>query len=191
MQHPKLNGRQVVEAAAQAGLAITLGHVHEIRSAQRRKTDRKQQPKRYAKGFDWGWADHPARTLTRLGWWRRVGIQRRVRFHDLRDTAATHLLSGSWGPTWSMQEVSKFLGHSAIAVTEQRYAHLTRAAKRAAAQAIESDRRFKTPTQHCANTANALRLELLKYARILAPQTFLKQELCDPGTAGQTVDKRM
>jgi integrase len=96
--------------------------------------------KRYARGHDWGFADHPERHITRLGWWRRAGIRTRVRFHDLRDTAATHLLSGSWGPAWSMEQVSKHLGHSSVKVTEARYAHLTRDAKRKAAASIESEK---------------------------------------------------
>jgi hypothetical protein len=184
LRHTALSARQVAEAAAKAGLAIMPHHVDVIRSAQRSKGDRKQHPKRYAKGFDWGWADHPERTVTRLGWWRRVGIKRRLRFHDLRDTAATHLLSGSWGPAWSMQEVSKFLGPSSIAVTEQRYAHLARDAKRAAAQSVESDRRFRTPSKHCANTAEMVSTELFNYLKSLAPEAGL-----EPTTSRLTADR--
>jgi len=54
----------------------------------------------------------------------RAGITRRVRFHDLRHTCASHLVMGTWGTTWSLTEVCAFLGHSNISVT-QRYAHLS------------------------------------------------------------------
>jgi integrase len=57
-----------------------------------------------------------------------VGITRHVRFHDLRHTCASHLLQGTWAPLWltrplRLEEVSQWLGHGSIAVT-QRYAHL-------------------------------------------------------------------
>lgn len=51
------------------------------------------------------------------------GITRRVRFHDLRHTFASHLAMGSWGERWSLQEIAQALGHSSVTVTE-RYAHL-------------------------------------------------------------------
>jgi hypothetical protein len=88
---------------------------------------------RYQKGHDWGWADHPEEGVTRLGWWRRLGLKR-VRFHDMRDTAATHLLSGTWGYEWSVKRVSSHLGHEDTKVTEARYAHVTKASQRSAAQ---------------------------------------------------------
>jgi hypothetical protein len=94
---------------------------------------------RYAEGYDWGWADTPAATGFRPGWWRRVGIDRQVRFHDMRDTAATHLLSGTWGKVWPIKNVSEHLGHSTVAVTEARYAHLTTDSKVALARLTESD----------------------------------------------------
>lgn len=52
---------------------------------------------------------------------RKAGIVRRVRWHDLRHTCASALLSGQWGRKWSMEEVQKFLGHKSIRTTE-RYA---------------------------------------------------------------------
>lgn len=57
------------------------------------------------------------------GYRLRAGITRRVRFHDLRHTCASHLVMGTWGVTLSLQEVSLWLGHSSITMTE-RYAHL-------------------------------------------------------------------
>ena len=53
----------------------------------------------------------------------RAGITRRFRWHDLRHTCASSLVSGWWGRRWSLEEVREVLGHSEIGVT-QRYAHL-------------------------------------------------------------------
>jgi integrase len=58
--------------------------------------------------------------------WRAIKTafgERKVWWHLLRHTAATSLLCGWWGRRWSLVEVSKFLGHSSVKVTE-RYAHL-------------------------------------------------------------------
>lgn len=51
----------------------------------------------------------------------RAGIKRRVRFHDLRHTCASALVSGAWGRAWRLDEVRDWLGHSSVTVTE-RYA---------------------------------------------------------------------
>jgi integrase len=59
--------------------------------------------------------------------WRKnrllAGIKRRVRFHDARHTFATHLVSGSWGRSWRLEEIQILLGHSTIHMV-QRYAHM-------------------------------------------------------------------
>jgi integrase len=57
-------------------------------------------------------------------WLEHVGITRRVRFHDLRHTCASHLVSGTWGRAWNIEEVAAHLGHSTSA-TSRRYAHLS------------------------------------------------------------------
>jgi len=75
------------------------------------------------RGSTAGWADYWARGARRPGWRSRLGIARRVRMHDMRHTAASHLLIGSWGRRWSLVEVRDFLRHRSIMQTE-RYAHL-------------------------------------------------------------------
>lgn len=57
------------------------------------------------------------------GYRLRAGVTRRVRFHDLRHTCASHLLQGTWGVTLVLMEVRDWLGHTSIKQTE-RYAHL-------------------------------------------------------------------
>ena len=57
----------------------------------------------------------------------RAGV-RRVRFHDLRHTCASHLIQGTWAPhvvarALRLEEVQQWLGHSTRTMTE-RYAHL-------------------------------------------------------------------
>ena len=64
----------------------------------------------------------------------RAGIARRIRFHDLRGTTATHLALGSWGRPWTLNEVQQFLSHSDQRVTE-RY---VRRAQDALAQAAKA-----------------------------------------------------
>jgi integrase len=88
----------------------------------------------YGKGYDGGWADKRQRRGTKrkdgrrelvvaLGVKSRAGIARDVRFHDLRHTCASHLVMGTWGATWTLEQIKVLLGHSTIRVTE-RYAHL-------------------------------------------------------------------
>ena len=73
---------------------------------------------------DFGWADRSRGVQgVQRGHRTLAGIRDGVRFHDLRHTCASHLLQGSWGRRWTLEEVRDFLGHSSITVT-QRYAHL-------------------------------------------------------------------
>jgi len=87
------------------------------------------------RGDDFGWADRRrgAQAL-QLGHRSLARLRDGVRFHDLRHTCASHLLQGSWGRRWTLEEVRDFLGHCSITVT-QRYAHLNPAALHAAAAA--------------------------------------------------------
>ena len=55
--------------------------------------------------------------------------------HDLRGTGATHLLSGTHGPPWTIAQVAAHIGDS-IQTTERSYAALTTTATRTAAEGI-------------------------------------------------------
>lgn len=86
----------------------------------------------HGKGYDSGWAGswhRPAKgpnkgtRVWRNGWRGRCGMRPGVTFHDLRHTFASHLVMGSWGRAWRLEEVREVLGHTEIATTE-RYAHL-------------------------------------------------------------------
>lgn len=79
----------------------------------------------YARGYDWGWAlkKDNKNGVCYLGAKREAGIVRSVWFHHLRDTCASHLLTGSWGRAWSIAEVAQLLGHTSTWVTE-RYARI-------------------------------------------------------------------
>lgn len=139
--HPHLSNRAVEAAAKAAGLTISLRYIEVLRSQARARADRARRAERmYARGYDFGWSDTPYRDANnvlqvRAGWMTKLGIEHRIRFHDFRDTSATHLLSGSWGERWSINEVSHHIGHKDTKVTEERYAHLTAESKaRAVAQ---------------------------------------------------------
>lgn len=56
-------------------------------------------------------------------WVETAKLGRHVRFHDLRHTCASCLVSGSWGRIWTLEEVGAMLGHGSVSIT-QRYAHL-------------------------------------------------------------------
>lgn len=111
---------------------------------------------------DAGWAPRIAHTtrngkpvrVQKPGLREAAGITRRVRFHDLRHTCASHLVMGTWGLAWSLQEVCAFLRHEDISVT-QRYAHLSpdHLHNRAAGTAQEAPF-VVTPTGHALVTAN-------------------------------------
>ncbi len=76
------------------------------------------------KGNDNGWADRKLNGKVVHGHKTQAGITRHVRFHDLRHTCASHLVMGSWGVSWKLEEICEYLAHSDIKVT-QRYAHMS------------------------------------------------------------------
>lgn len=52
-----------------------------------------------------------------------AGITRPFRWHDLRHTCASALVSGWWGRSWSLEETREYMGHVSLQST-LRYAHL-------------------------------------------------------------------
>lgn len=64
-------------------------------------------------------------------------LERNLRWHDLRHTCASSLVSGFWGRQWTLAEVKGMLGHSSIGVTE-RYAHVAENVLREAAAATKA-----------------------------------------------------
>ncbi len=62
-----------------------------------------------------------ARVAEAFGSVPRIG--RSLWWHLLRHTCASSLVSGAWGIRWSLEDVSKVLGHTSIKTTEI-YAHL-------------------------------------------------------------------
>lgn len=66
------------------------------------------------------------------------------RWHDLRHTCASSLVSGWWGRSWSLVEVRDFMGHSSITTTE-RYAHLAGTALTRAAEETPKHGLLDTP----------------------------------------------
>lgn len=54
---------------------------------------------------------------------RAAGITRRVRWHDLRHTFCSNLVTGVLGQTWPLLMVKEMAGHSSVTITE-RYAHV-------------------------------------------------------------------
>lgn len=73
-------------------------------------------------------------------WWpvrlRQAGITRRVRWHDLRHTFASALISGWHGRRWSLEEVAAYLGDTMAAAAI--YAHLGETALKAAVRGTKS-----------------------------------------------------
>jgi integrase len=104
-----------------------------------RKRNGEPRTEPYADGYDGGWSgswhrpkkrggklvplgpDGRPPRVWRDGWRERCGIRGDVTFHDLRHTFATHLVMGTWGRAWRIEEVQVLLGHTSITVT-QRYA---------------------------------------------------------------------
>lgn len=76
--------------------------------------------KRYGVSYDFGWAVKKERGRNdRASALATAGIARKIRFHDLRGTTATHLALGTWGRKWSLSEVQAMLAHSEAKVTER------------------------------------------------------------------------
>lgn len=75
---------------------------------------------RYGRHYAFAWAEKRERGRGALpSALARAGVARRVRFHDLRGTTATHLALGTWGRRWSLHEIQAMLAHSDQRVTER------------------------------------------------------------------------
>jgi len=81
---------------------------------------------RYKGAYDFRWAPKRERlknakepSETHAGALGVAGVERRIRFHDLRGTCATHLALGTWGRAWNLHEVQRMLAHADQRVTER------------------------------------------------------------------------
>ncbi|MBV8444448.1 MAG: tyrosine-type recombinase/integrase [Candidatus Dormibacteraeota bacterium] len=104
-----------------------------------------QDSERAVVGSDWvrsGWVftnefgDYLSPTRVRTAM-QRILTQAKlpmIRFHDLRHTAATVMLSRGVHP----KAASEMLGHSTIAITLDLYSHVTENIQRQAAEAIDA-----------------------------------------------------
>ena len=72
----------------------------------------------HAEGYAFHWYDEAGKP----GWRTLAGIRDSVQFRHLRHTCGSHLLQGTWGVKLEMPQVSRWLGHSSIAVTMRHYA---------------------------------------------------------------------
>jgi integrase len=78
-----------------------------------------------SEGDDFGWSPRKRLDAPRVGYRVMLGVARRVRFHDLRHSLASHLAMGTWTEApFPLHDVARWLGHSSVAVTEK-YAHLS------------------------------------------------------------------
>lgn len=83
----------------------------------------KAAPSMHAKGYGAQWSARREGKAMAPGWRDVCGVRPEVRFHDLRHTCASLLISGAWGRAWRLEEVQVMLGHASRTTTE-RYAHL-------------------------------------------------------------------
>jgi integrase len=122
-------------------IRLTTGAVQALERHRER-----QEAERVARNGSW--ADQDLVFRTRRGtpirrdtlhdkYWKpllgRAGLPRSTRFHDLRHTCATLLLSKNVNP----KIVSEMLGHSSIAITLDTYSHVIPGMQEAAASAME------------------------------------------------------
>ncbi len=106
------------------------GHFRPVEAGQRgTHVIVKGKPKRAAKGGTHVYVDRFHEAI------RIAGITRRVRWHDMRHTTGTSLVSGAWGAPWSLEEVRVQFDHSTVAVT-QRYAKFMPEVRKRAARKV-------------------------------------------------------
>ena len=75
----------------------------------------------YGRFYDFAWAEKRdrARDHVRPSALALAGVQRRIRFHDLRGTTATHLALATWGRSWTLHEIQRMLAHADSSTTER------------------------------------------------------------------------
>jgi len=113
-------------------------------------------------------------------WLVDAEIGRHVRWHDLRHTCATLLLSGALGVAWSTEAVREHLGHSSVTVTE-RYAHAIGTVSGRAAETMREASKARHKPGTCSGRASQV-LETIK-----APPTRI--ELVTFGLGNSTKPK--
>ncbi len=118
------------------------------------------------------------------GYRERAGITRRVRFHDLRHTCASHLLQGTWGITLSLVEVRDWLGHSSVDQTE-RYAHLC--ADRMAVKVAATAPKKASPAPSARDSRRESRVSHAAGVTSRNPYFLARPEGVEPPTDGSEV----
>ncbi len=79
----------------------------------------------YRRGDDWGWGNRKRCRKVEPGHRVAFGITRRVVFHALRHTAASHFVMGTWTDSpLELLTVRAILGHHSV-TTSERYSHLS------------------------------------------------------------------
>ena len=79
----------------------------------------------YRRGDDWGWGGRTRLGKVEPGYRVAFGIARRVIFHALCHTCASHLVMGTWTDSpLELLTVKAILGHASVTTT-QRYAHFS------------------------------------------------------------------
>ena len=82
----------------------------------------------HTKGYDAQWAKK---------WRSAAGMRADVRVHDLRHTCASHLIMGTWGRAWRLEEVQVVLGHASRTTTERHARLAPDSIQRVANEAID------------------------------------------------------
>lgn len=113
---------------------------------------------------------------------RAIGIVRNVRWHDLRHTAGSSLVSGWWGRRWTLEEVQRYLGHESIEATK-RYAHLGETAlKRAVRETpglfVDDVTEVPAGTSPCPPVLETSSSIVLKYPELRG--SSCRTRTCDP-----------
>jgi len=97
-----------------------------------------------------------------------AGVTRQFRTHDTRHTCGTALVSGEWGPAWTLEMVKEQFNHSDIGVT-QRYAKAGETALKKAARLTLGLDDFEAPVANLIGNGTSSEIEKLSVsARFLS-----------------------